>query len=216
MQVPLVVTFSLVLLALTSTALLVFKDWRISILVLAVQYLGVFLVISQVWPFGLAIVKMIAGWISCSVLAIAGVNLFGMPPVRAMVPFDWFKGGRQPDASGGPPLSLGILFGLFAAGLVLIISISIAFQSSRLLGEDYLPVLVAGLILIGIGLLQVALYSDPFYISIGLLTIIPGFEILYAIFDSSTLVAGLLAGVNLGIALIGAYLMAAPLAEALE
>ena len=216
MPVPFPITISLIILVLTSTSLLIIKDWRLCILVLGVQYLGGFLIIIQVWPVSLAIVKMIAGWISCSVLAIAGMNLFGMPDVRDLIPFRRLEGMDQQDGTGDPRLPLGVPFTIFAAGLVLIASISIAVQSSRLLAEDYLPVMIGGFILIGIGLLQVGFSSDAFFVSIGLLTIIPGFEIIFAIFDSSTLVAGLLAGVNLGISLIGAYLMSAALAETVE
>jgi hypothetical protein len=213
MQATPVITFSLILLALTSTTLLILKEWRLCILILAAQYLGAFLIVYQVWPFSLAIVKMISGWISCSVLAIAGVNLFGMPVARDLIPFRGFQGAAQSGETNEQRLPLGILFALFSAGLVLIVSLSIAIQSSNLFGEDFLPVMMGGFILIGTGLLQVGFSNDSFFVSIGLLTIIPGFEILYAIFDSSTLVAGLLAGVNLGIALVGAYLMSAPLTE---
>ena len=63
------------------------------------------------------------------------------------------------------------------------------------------------------GLLQIGFTDEPLYTSIGLLTITAGFEIIYALIDSSILVAGLLAGANLGIAMIGTYLLAAPQVE---
>jgi len=40
-----------------------------------------------------------------------------------------------------------------------------------------------------------------------LLIAISGFEILYAVVENSTLVAGLLAIVSIGVALVGAYLL---------
>ncbi len=43
---------------------------------------------------------------------------------------------------------------------------------------------------------------------IGLLTALSGFEILYAAVETSVMVAGLQAIVTLGLALIGAYLLA--------
>jgi hypothetical protein len=48
---------------------------------------------------------------------------------------------------------------------------------------------------------------------LGLLTVLSGFEILYAAVETATLVAGLLAAINLGLALVGAYLLAAPSLE---
>jgi len=68
--------------------------------------------------------------------------------------------------------------------------------------------------LIGIGLLQLSLSSHLLRVIIGLLTILSGFEIIYAAVETSALVTGLLAGVNLGLALVGAYLLIAPTMEA--
>ena len=70
-----------------------------------------------------------------------------------------------------------------------------------------------GLFLIGMGVLQLGLRADFFRVSIGLLTLFCGFEILYAAVEASILVAGLLASVNLGIALVGSYFLLAPTLE---
>jgi hypothetical protein len=43
----------------------------------------------------------------------------------------------------------------------------------------------------------------------GLMTVLSGFEILYSTVESSVLVAALLAVINLGLALVGAYLLIA-------
>ncbi len=56
-------------------------------------------------------------------------------------------------------------------------------------------------------MLQLGFTSQSLNVALGLLTVLAGFEILYAAVEISALVAGLLAGVNLGIALIGAYLI---------
>ena len=62
----------------------------------------------------------------------------------------------------------------------------------------------------GIGVLHLGLTNHPFRIAVGLLTMISGFEVLYAAVESSALVAGLLAVINLGIALAGVYLLVVP------
>ena len=46
-------------------------------------------------------------------------------------------------------------------------------------------------------------------ISLGLLTTLAGFEVIYAALEASVLLAGLLGIVNLGLALAGAYLLTA-------
>jgi hypothetical protein len=62
--------------------------------------------------------------------------------------------------------------------------------------------------LFGLGLLQLGLTEKPLGVTLGLLTVLSGFEILYAVVESSTLVSGLLACVHLGLALAGGYLLA--------
>jgi hypothetical protein len=66
---------------------------------------------------------------------------------------------------------------------------------------------VGALVLMGLGLLQLGLTSHPIRVIIGLLTIISGFEIIYTVVELSALVAGLLAGVTMGLALLGVYLL---------
>jgi hypothetical protein len=65
-------------------------------------------------------------------------------------------------------------------------------------------------------LLHLGLTAQPLRVVLGLLTVLSGFEILYAAVESATLVAGLLAAVNLGLALVGAYLLVAPGLERVE
>jgi len=66
---------------------------------------------------------------------------------------------------------------------------------------------IGALVLVGLGLLQLGLTSHPIRVIIGLLTIISGFEIIYAVVEEPALVAGLLAGVTMGLALLGVYLI---------
>ena len=66
------------------------------------------------------------------------------------------------------------------------------------------------LLLAGMGLLQMGMTSQPLRMVIGLLTFLAGSEIIYSALENSVLVAGLLAAIDLSLALIGAYLMAAP------
>jgi hypothetical protein len=75
---------------------------------------------------------------------------------------------------------------------------------------------LGGLWLLGLGLLQLAFTREDIRIVIGLLTVISGFEILYATLEASVLMTGLLAMLNIGLAFVGAYLqMASHLEERL-
>jgi hypothetical protein len=53
------------------------------------------------------------------------------------------------------------------------------------------------------------LTSDTLNVILGLLTILTGFEVLYAAIESSILVTGLLAATNLGMGITGSYLLIA-------
>ncbi len=67
----------------------------------------------------------------------------------------------------------------------------------------------------GLGILQSGMTARPFRVSVGLLTVLAGFEILYAAVETSLLVAGLLAIINLGLALSGSYLLTNEVEDAL-
>ena len=69
------------------------------------------------------------------------------------------------------------------------------------------------MILIGIGLLHLGMTTHPMRVILGLLTVLSGFEILYASLEKLVLVAGLQAVITLGLALVGAYLLAVPRME---
>ena len=69
---------------------------------------------------------------------------------------------------------------------------------------------MGAIILIGMGLLQLGMSHQPLRVILGLFTVLSGFELLYAAVDRSVLVAGLISGVNLGLALVGAFLLVNP------
>ncbi|HNT25623.1 MAG TPA: hypothetical protein PKM21_14730 [Anaerolineales bacterium] len=186
---------ALVLATLTALALLISRDWRWSIAAIAIQYLAAFVLVSISWPLEMAIAKMIAGWMAGAILGMAMAN--------------------APEAWESKELAVqsARLFRLLAAGTVFIILLGIAPTAA-----DWLPgintfALWSSLLLMGMGLLQLGLTTQPPRVALGLLTVLTGFEILYAAVESSTLVAGLLASVNLFIALACAYLLTAPSIE---
>jgi hypothetical protein len=177
----------LMLVIVTATGLLFSRDWRWSLGMLAVQYLGVFWMVQTHWPVSLAAVKLVNGWMACAVLGIAQINSLG-----ERVTDNIWKQGR--------------LFHVFAAAMVLVATFSLSTRVVTWLGLNDL-VAWSGLLLIGLGLLQLGITSDPFRVVIGLLTVMAGFEILYTAVESSALVTALLVVINLGLALAGAYFL---------
>ncbi|GIV65904.1 MAG: hypothetical protein AB1457_11520 [Chloroflexota bacterium] len=176
-------TIPVLLLIVSGFLLLLFLGWRYTLLGLALQYIGVFWLLVQILPVGLAAVKLIVGWMAGAILASSQVSL-------------------------GEELPVTDLSGRIFRGLVLIFGVIVAF-SILPAAEGWIPVegsvLVGGLILLISGLLQLGLTGNPFRLSAGLLTFLAGFEMIYAGLVSSVLVVGLLGLINLGLGLAGSY-----------
>jgi hypothetical protein len=177
------------LIIVSSLTLLISQHWRWSIIALAVQYLGVFWMISWEWPVGLAAVKLVTGWMAGAVL---GVSQPGSALAETRFP-------RLPGRG----------FKIVTAALVWVVAYAITPSLA-----DFFPAvnnyLLGAVILIGMGLLQLGMSWRPLRVILGLFTVLSGFELLYATVESSVLVTGLISGVNLGLALVGAYLLVNP------
>lgn len=183
------------LLLATSLALLLSQNWRWSIIALAVQYIGVFWLVMLSWPVGLSVVKLVTGWM-------AGALIGSSQPAEELK-----------DATFSNIQGTVFRLGVSLVGLILV------FTSAPKLADwipGAQPVLLGGLVLIVNGLLQLGMTTRPLRVILGLLTVLSGFEILYAVVEKSVLVAGLSSIITLGLALLGAYLMAAPEMEAEE
>jgi hypothetical protein len=194
----------------TAVTMLISESWRLSILALALQYVGVFVLVAGSWSITLALVKLVAGWIAGSVLAMAMRSIPQVPPSPHPVIYS-LKIGRFTTNI----LSLsGELFRLLAAGMIVLVVITLAPRATEWVPGIRPGQALGALALIGLGLLHLGLTAQPFRVILGLLTILAGFEVIYAAVETSTLVAGLLAGINLILALVGAFLLIAPIAEA--
>jgi len=166
------------------------RRWMIGLL--ALQYVGVFGLVGVSWPLEIAVVKLVAGWMAAAVLFLTYQNA---PVIE----------DRQRLATG----SAGNLFIGFAALLIGLVMYSLIPEALRwFLGATSQQVL-GGLWLLGLGLLQLGFTREDIRIVVGLLTVIAGFEILYATLEASVLMTGLLAILNIGLAFLGAYLQLA-------
>ena len=199
---------TLILLTLTSLGLLLISTWRFSLILLAIQYAAAFILIAQNWSIQLAVTFLVAGWIAVAVLGLAAANT-SQPQSEHRVDRqkrehkEYIKPFKHFIASGS-------MFQLIAAGLVIFAIIYLAPLISKGLPEIKLVYALSGSILIGMGLLKLGFTDQTLMIIIGLLIILSGFEIIYAVIEKSTLIVGLLAVVTLGIAMAGSYLLIAP------
>lgn len=164
-------------------ALLFYPNWRWTLPAVALQYLAAAWLVALNWPLTLAAVVLVVGWIAGAVLSSAQAAL--MPPA-------------EPAA--------GRLFRLLTAALLLVVVFTLP-PEVRVWFQVRQPVFWGAIILAGIGLLQVSMTTHPLRTVLGLLTFLAGFEVLYAGLEFSLLVAGLMAAINLGLALAGSYLL---------
>ncbi len=169
-------------------AILVIARWRAGIGALSLLYVGVTLLVSLAWPFELAVVKLVAGWMAVAVLGSFRFSRAGVGDLQ-----DWPTGG---------------LFRFLTGGLVLMAVYSIV--PFLLQWLPFIPPMAAygGVFLIAIGLIKLGLSSEPSWVIVALFIILAGFEIIYAMVEDATLVVGMLAALNLGLGLLGAYFQA--------
>ncbi len=180
---------AVILLGVTALTLFLSQDWRVSVAALAVQYAGVAVLVGMSWPVALAVVKVVVGWMAAAALGLAQIGQpFGMEERS-------WPGGR--------------IFRSVAASLVLLVILTISPGVSAWFPGVRNVQVIGGLILIGMGLLHLGMTARPLRVILGLLTVLSGFEIFYAVVETSVLVAGLLVVVTLGLALVGAYLLTA-------
>lgn len=175
----------------TSAGILISRDWRLELSLLGLQYAGVFWLTNQHWPISMAAIKLVTGWMAIATLGMTRLNI------------------KTEYEDGEKFWPQGRFFRLFAAGVVTTIVVTAAPIVEGIIPGIGLPVISGSLFLMGLGILHLGMTAQPFRVILGLLTFLSGFEVLYAALESSILVAAMLSVVNLGLALVGAYLLTA-------
>lgn len=181
---------------LASAGLVLNQQWRWNMVFLAAVYLGFFWLIQISWSIPLAVGKLVTGWMICAILGIAHLN----SPEEEITDQFW---------------SQGRAFRLMVIALILVITFLGADWLMDWLGM-VLPAAWGGVFLVGMGLLLAGSGIQPNRVVIGLLVTLSGFEVIYAALESSSLVTALLAFINLGLALVGAYFLTHQFAEELS
>ncbi len=186
------------LILMTSVGLLISQDWRISLGLMAAQYLCVFGLIGQNWPLNMAAIKLVTGWMAVATLGITRL------------------GAGELDESTDEFWSQGRLFRIFAAGVIVMIVIAGTIQVDSIIPGIGLPVLGSGLMLVGMGFIHLGTTSRTLRGILGLLTVLSGFEIIYSALESSILVTAMLSVITLGLALIGSLFLITQQSEIVE
>jgi len=181
------ITITLALISATSVMMVVFNDLRIKITILSIQYLAVFLLVNQSWPFELAIIKLLAGWTTCVILGLS-LYFYGFVKVKwRAIPFSRYA------------------FQFLASSIIFIIVFVVSQPLAKIFVVVPKELLFGGGVLIGNGLIM-GISSKTLDKIFGILMFLEGFEIIYSAVEISTLVASLLAAITLGVAIVGSYI----------
>ena len=176
----------LVLVAATATALVVVERPGIQIGILAIQYASVAWFTSLAIPPQVAAVKLVAGLIVSGILALTAA-------------------GSRPAAESATGIA-GRAFRLIAAILIMAAAIGIG-QTNWMRAPDIQPeAIMAAAILMSMGLLQLGLFRSALRVSIGIITLLSGFEIAYSVIEPALAILALLASVHIGLAIVVSYL----------
>lgn len=170
-----------ILAGLSSLILFLNQKWRWNILAIAVIYVSVFWMVLQVWSPGLAVVKLIAGWMAGAILGSAMKE-------------DTVSLAEENKVEQRFKLVIVMIMWIFSFSIMQRLSTKLPIPEALIWG---------GVLLIIIGILQISMSLQPIRIIFGLLVAFSGFEVLYAGVEQSLLVAGFLVIITLGIALIG-------------
>ena len=179
-----------IFLALVAALLnLVRRQWSLNLIALFVQFICLFPVLLKVLPLQLALIHPFTGLMVTLILYLTLVGVGGIKSIDL----------RRPLTSGE------IFRGL--AGFFLIATLRAFLPHFQ---EAVFPMassnhLFLSLGLILIGLLQLGTIREPFYLAIGVLTFLSGFELLYSELEFSYLLEALLVAVNLLLAIVGAF-----------
>lgn len=184
--------FAVIVILVTSGGMLINRDWRIQLGALALQYLAAFWLVSLHLPIAMGSAKLVTGWMIVAALGMTRLSLSGYTEEEK----DTF-------------VPRGQWYPIILVGIIALVSAGATPQIEAIIPGLGLPVIAGSLLLIGSGLIHLSLTADIFRVILGLLTMLTGFETLYAAIESSILVAGLLAVTNLALGLVGCYLLIA-------
>lgn len=187
------------------TALIIFltADWRLSLTALLVQYILAGLALTRFIQAEVAVVKILAG-----VLAVFILYLTARRVQEGKVP--------PPDtAAGARFLGMNIVWQAGPLGLPLrLLAVVLVVLGLVRLFADYRPTLVpadfafVACWLGGMGVIGLILSSDPLRTAAAVLTILIGFDLVYAGLEPSLAIAGFFGAFTLMAALAFAYLTA--------
>lgn len=198
---------SLIGLILAAVTIFLASDWRLSLGALLVQYILVGMALSPSIPQEVAIVKILSGVLAVVILYLSARLVPPAPAVETAEGTHRFLRLHVDWAAG--PLGMPLRF---LAVLLVALGVFRLFQG-------YQPTLVptdialAACWMAGMGLLGLILSGDPLRVAPAALTLLAGFDLVYAGLDENLAVAGFFGALTLLAALGFSYLILLPALE---
>jgi hypothetical protein len=197
-------TPALVNLLVAAAALVLFNDWRIRLTALTVQYTAAAIVITQAVAVEVAFARFVVGCLVVAILVItASQSYFDRPASPEPTAAPGTDGPRR-----GFEVPTSVPFRLMATAMFVIAALYLASQPNMVLpGLQIAPSInIASYLLMALGLLNLGLSEEPLRAGTGLLTLLTGFELFYAVVEPSLAVVALLAAAEFGVALAVSHL----------
>jgi hypothetical protein len=190
----------------TVGVIVIIKDWRLSVLAMAVQYIIVGLLLMSEIRMELAMIKTLVGTLLCVILFVTARHVeWGR---AAPVPLEEDEDGNvaeMPESRWLLPTEFPFRF--LAAVLVMVVAYG--FASKFPLPEVNDAITMAAYSMAALGLLAMGLTDEPLKAGLGLLTYMAAFELYYTVLEPSLILVGFLGLANFLIALAIAYLTVA-------
>ncbi len=207
------ITHELAVLGLLITAAIIVlaRDWRLTLVALVVQYLFSGLLLSRLVTPEIALVKVFIGALICTMLYLAARQA-GESGFRPAVRRAWgpLRLGSAQTSKPRESLSFRVL------ALTLVLLLVVVTNQSYPLPSVSPDISLGSYWLMFVGILILMLTDKPLKAGPGLLTLIMGFELLYAPLERSLTIVWLWSAANLLLATAMAYIIVVRATGAME
>jgi hypothetical protein len=185
-MLPNLAVAAVLIIIIVSIVLIIVNQWRWMAIAWVFQVFAIFWLTTLSWSISQSAVKLIGGWIAIAIISAAHPETI-----------------LEKDSEA---ISAGFGFRFLSVGMTWLLAFSITPAMQNMVPAR-IEILWGGVLLIASGLLQLGLSRNIVRTILGLLTFLGGFEIIYASVESSVLVSGLLALLNIGLAWLIIYFL---------
>jgi hypothetical protein len=185
-MLPNLAVAAVLIIVVVNIVLIALNQWRWMSVAWVFQVFAIFWLTTLSWSISQSAVKLISGWIAIAIVSAARPETI-----------------LEKDSE---VIAAGFGFRFLSVGMTWLLAFSITPAIQNIIPAR-IEIIWGGVLLIAGGLLQIGLSRNIVRSILGLLTFLGGFEILYASVESSVLVSGLLALINIGLAWLAIYFL---------